>query len=162
MALRVKGTGYAAVGWRPKNASKKCQAYPKLYDRGEAARSLGELFEDEDGDAEVEVEAEGKEAYAEAEAGAEVEGEPEDGKPEGYSDLEEDGKAEAEAESDDIDVEAEKNSKEDTQKRKARRIINKSVDVSIGYVTHSVSTAHRRRRSADPEAFPEYDYGKLH
>ena len=40
MAMRVKGTGYVGIGWRPKSATKQCQAYPKLYDKETAAKSL--------------------------------------------------------------------------------------------------------------------------
>ena len=35
-----KGTGYVGIGWRPKSATKQCQAYPKLYDKETAAKSL--------------------------------------------------------------------------------------------------------------------------
>ena len=40
MAMRVKGTGYVGIGWRPKSATKQCQAYPKLYDKETTAKSL--------------------------------------------------------------------------------------------------------------------------
>ena len=36
----IKGTGYVGIGWRPKSATKQCQAYPKLYDKETAAKSL--------------------------------------------------------------------------------------------------------------------------
>lgn len=120
MALRVKGTGYVGIGWRPKSATKQCQAYPKLYDKETAAKSL--WTDDEDKSAQ-----------------AESEGEPET-EPEIYAD-------DAEAESLEEAIESAENSKE--LKRKARRIVNKSIDVSIGYVTHSVSTGKRRKRQTN-------------
>ena len=84
VVMRIKGTGYAAVGWRPKDATKSCQKWPKI----------------------------GLEADDEADAEAE-------------------GEAEAE---DDIDVEAE------AESSKGQTRVEKSIDVSIGYVKSSIST----------------------
>ena len=80
------------------------------------------------------------EAEADAEGGdAESEGTPEGSEPE----L-------AEPESKSLEEEIEdsgENSKELV--RKARKIVQKSIDVSIGYVTHSISTGSRRKRQSD-------------
>ena len=65
------GTGYAAIGWRPKSATKQCQAYPKLHDKD--PRSLW-LADEKSADPEAEAEgesepeSEGKSAYAESES----------------------------------------------------------------------------------------------
>lgn len=124
MALRVKGTGYVGIGWRPKSATKQCQAYPKLYDKETAAKSLWTDEEDKS---------------------AQSEGEPET-EPEVYAD---DADAEAESESLEEAIESAEAENSKELKRKARRIINKSIDVSIGYVTHSVSTGKRRKRETN-------------
>ena len=132
MAMRVKGTGFVGIGWRPKSASKSCQAYPKLQDPERVLKKLAEELEhhhEDDVHSEAEGEAEGE---AESEAEAESEGE-------------------AEAEDASLEEDIEKASQEDSSElvRRARKIINKHIDVSIGYVTSSVSTGKRRKRQAE-------------
>lgn len=64
MAMKVKGTGYVGIGWRPKSATKQCQAYPKLYDKETAAKSLwldNEKKQGKSAEPEAEAEAEGGE-----------------------------------------------------------------------------------------------------
>ena len=85
---------------------------------------------------ESEPESEGKSAYAESES-----------EPEGES---------GEKSLEDLIEEAETDGSSEEVVRKARKIINKSIDVSIGYVTHSVSTGKRRKRQAE-----ETNKGKL-
>ena len=75
------------------------------------------------------------------------EAEAEGGEPESEADAESSEAELVEPESKSLEEEIEEsgeNSKE--LKRKARKIVNKSVDISIGYVTSSVSTGKRRRR----------------
>ena len=132
MAMRVKGTGFVGIGWRPKSASKSCQAYPKLQDPERVLKKLAEELkhhDDDEGDVQSESEAEGE---AESEAEAESEGE-------------------AEAEDTSLEEDIEKASQEDSSElvRRARKIVNKHIDVSIGYVTSSVSTGKRRKRQAE-------------
>lgn len=38
VVMRTKGTGYAAIGWRPKNADKSCKRIPLIKDK--EARSV--------------------------------------------------------------------------------------------------------------------------
>jgi hypothetical protein len=45
----VKGTGFVGIGWRPKDAEKSCQRWPKLGSEADA---------EAEGEAEVEAEAE--------------------------------------------------------------------------------------------------------
>ena len=141
MAMRVKGTGFVGIGWRPKSATKKCQALPILQDKQKS--SPKSLWTNEKKSAEPEAEAEGESAEeksADAESADAESAVAESADAEGKS-LE--------------DILAEESSEEENSSkeltRKARKIVNKSVDVSIGYVTHSVSTGKRRRRQAEKE-----------
>ena len=75
------------------------------------------------------------------------EAEAEGGEPESEADAESSDAELVEPESKSLEEEIEEsgeNSKE--LKRKARKIVNKSVDISIGYVKTSVSTGKRRKR----------------
>ena len=112
VVMVAKGTGYVGLGWRPGDADKTCQRWPRLGgDYGEA------------------------EGEAESEAEAEAEAEAED--------------ADAEIES---DISRESVEDEDDAGGVNRRRVEKSVDISIGYVRTSVSTGQRRkRRQADEE-----------
>jgi len=133
MAMRVKGTGFVGIGWRPKSASKSCQAYPKLQDPERVLKKLAEELKHHDEEDDVQSEAE-SEAEGEAESEAEAESE-----------------GEAEAEDTSLEEDIEKASQEDSSElvRRARKIVNKHIDVSIGYVTSSVSTGKRRKRQAE-------------
>jgi len=136
--MKVKGTGYAAIGWRPKSATKQCQIYPKIYDKSEASRSLWK----EGKSAEPEVSSDDSEIDGQSEAEAVSEDEAES------KELnDEPGEAEAEAKSNDDELVEDPTLKPIT--RRARKVINKSIDVSIGYVTHSVSSARKRRQAEE-------------
>ena len=105
----IKGTGYAAIGWRPKSITKQCQVNPKLHD----PRSL--WSNDDGGD---------KSSYPEAEGESEPEGESE-------SESEPEGKAEGDHSSEislkESIEEAEAENSSEELVRKARKIINKSI-----------------------------------
>ena len=109
----IKGTGYAAIGWRPKSITKQCQVNPKLHD----PRSLWSNNDDHDGD--------DKSSYPEAEGESEPEGESE-------SESEPEGKAEGDHSNSEISLkesieEAEAENSSEELVRKARKIINKSI-----------------------------------
>ena len=125
VVMVAKGTGYVGLGWRPADADKTCQRWPRLGSH-------------EDGDY---GEAEG-EAESEAEAEAEAE-------------VEHSAAAEIEA---DISRESVEDEDEDVGGGNRRRV-EKSVDISIGYVRTSVSTGHRRRKRR--QAGEEEDDGGL-
>ena len=107
----IKGTGYAAIGWRPKSITKQCQVNPKLHD----PRSLWSKSSDDSAD---------DKSYPEAEGESEPEGESE-------SESEPEGKAEGDHSSEislkESIEEAEAENSSEELVRKARKIINKSI-----------------------------------
>ena len=110
--LIIKGTGYAAIGWRPKSITKQCQVNPKLHD----PRSLWSKSSDDSAD---------DKSYPEAEGESEPEGESE-------SESEPEGKAEGDHSNSEISLkesieEAEAENSSEELVRKARKIINKSI-----------------------------------
>ena len=114
VVMVAKGTGYVGLGWRPGDADKTCQRWPRL----------GGSYDDA--------------GYGEAEGEAESEAE-----------------AEAEAEHADVEIESdisrESVEDEDDAGGVNRRRVEKSVDISIGYVRTSVSTGQRRRKRRQAE-----------
>ena len=112
VVMKVNGTGYVGIGWRPDGITKSCQKWPEITgSEGEGESAEG--------------------SYAEAEG---------EGEPESESTAE----AEAEAENKSIEDEA---SAEAESSRSGKRV-EKSVDISIGFVKSSVSTGKRKKREA--------------
>ncbi|TRY75553.1 hypothetical protein TCAL_06383 [Tigriopus californicus] len=163
VVMQIKGTGYAAIGWRPKTADKSCQRFPRIVSPENESLDYdsSELNSD---DSEPEGENEAKsDPESEAEAKAQAEGEAEgEAKPEGqaYAEAEDHADSESEPEADTSDNEAIE-AEALAQSRSGRRV-EKSIDVSIGFVKTSVSTGDRKKRSAEleeisfeSEAFPD-------
>ena len=75
------------------------------------------------------------------------EAEAESGEPESEADAESSEAELVEPESKSLEQEIQESGESSKElKRKARKIVSKSIDVSIGYVTSSVSTGKRRKR----------------
>lgn len=141
VVMQIKGTGYAAIGWRPKTADKSCQRFPRIVDPENESLDY-ESSELNSADSEPEGE---REAESESEPESNAESEPE-GKSEAEAEAESHADSEAEPDSDNEAIEAEALS----QSRSGRRV-EKSIDVSIGFVKTSVSTGNRKKRSPELE-----------
>ena len=123
--MQIKGTGYAALGWRSKDAEASCKALPRIVDPFSHDHDHDH---DHDGHSHAEPEAEGEpEGEAESEAEAEAEAEVNHRAPKSQSLI--DSEAEAEAE--------------------PGKRVEKSIGISIGFVTSSVSTSSRKKRSPE-------------
>jgi len=124
--MKLKGSGYAAIGWRPQGISSSCKKFPVIVDRSNLARSIDLTPAKENSLPEPESEPEGT-------------GEPE---PETEPEPESEPEPETEPESD------------GTQSPRTGKRIGTSVDVGISFVMSSVSSSssRKKREAGDREA----------
>ena len=125
MVLKLNGTSYAAVGWRPKGLTASCKKFPVLADQEPVARSL-------DLKNYPKSKSEGSDAEPEAEPESEPEAEPE---------------SEPEAESEPA-VAAQIQPREGRSQSVKTKRMSTRTDVGISFVMSSVSSSRKKREAA--------------